>query len=171
MLLEKKWGNTVVGSEIPFPTTVWMVLKPIVNNGMSTTNLNWWVDPEFRVAIIQYVPSRGGDLTIRSLIWLPKACALCVLFFFSYTKMKIRVWVGLESPQAPNMVTIMGWFLVTGGLRVFLRGETASQWKKRNPACDNRSNHCTWWVLAIWCWSSSNPIWPGQMAQMQRRFW
>ena len=23
-------------------TTVWMVLKPVVNNGIFTTNLNWW---------------------------------------------------------------------------------------------------------------------------------
>ena len=32
---------TVDASEIPRPTTVWMVLKPVVNNGKKTTNLNW----------------------------------------------------------------------------------------------------------------------------------
>ena len=31
------------GSEIRRATTVWMVLKPVVNNGISTTNLNWLV--------------------------------------------------------------------------------------------------------------------------------
>ena len=32
--------------EIPFPTTVWMVLKPC-QIMESSTNLNWWVDPGF----------------------------------------------------------------------------------------------------------------------------
>ena len=32
-----KWLNTVDGSEIPRPTTVWMVLKPVVNSGRYLT--------------------------------------------------------------------------------------------------------------------------------------
>jgi len=31
------------GSEIPMPTTVWMFVKPLVNHGSATTNLNWSV--------------------------------------------------------------------------------------------------------------------------------
>jgi len=39
---EMKFYRPIVdGSEIPRPTTVWMVLKPLVNNGILSTNLNW----------------------------------------------------------------------------------------------------------------------------------
>ena len=38
----------VDGSEIPRPTTVWMVRINLVNNGISTTNLTWCVDPGFQ---------------------------------------------------------------------------------------------------------------------------
>ena len=31
---EHGFDNTVDGSTIPFPTTVWMVLKPVLNNGI-----------------------------------------------------------------------------------------------------------------------------------------
>ena len=41
-----------MGSEIPRPTTVWMVLKPVVNNGIFISNLNWWFDPGFLVGTI-----------------------------------------------------------------------------------------------------------------------
>jgi len=33
--------HTVDGSEIPWPTTVWMMLKPVVNNGIRYLHLNW----------------------------------------------------------------------------------------------------------------------------------
>ena len=39
-------SHTADGSEIPRPSTFWMYPKPLVNNGMSTTNLNWWM-PDF----------------------------------------------------------------------------------------------------------------------------
>ena len=47
MWLRGHFHQTVDGSEITRPTTGWMVLRPVVNNGISTTNVNWWVDPGF----------------------------------------------------------------------------------------------------------------------------
>ena len=38
----KSSSHTVDGSELPRPTT-WHGAKTLVNNGISTTNLNWWV--------------------------------------------------------------------------------------------------------------------------------
>ena len=34
-------GPNVDGSEILRPTTFWMVLKPVVNNGIKYSSLNW----------------------------------------------------------------------------------------------------------------------------------
>ena len=61
--------------EIPRPITVWMVIKPVLNNGISTTNFNWWVfriyEPSTVLCIIYYI-------CISWLIWvqehLPDPC-------------------------------------------------------------------------------------------------
>ena len=41
--LSKRNFPTVDGSEIPRPTMFWMYPKPLVNSGMSTKYLNWWM--------------------------------------------------------------------------------------------------------------------------------
>ena len=40
---DMKLWSTADGSEIPRPTTVWMVLKPWTKNRINYCSLNWWV--------------------------------------------------------------------------------------------------------------------------------
>ena len=106
-LLERFWGltfwdrDTVDGSEIPFPTTVWMVLKPVVNNGISTTKLKWWV---YRISNGWTINSMTfGGLSIREKTTFDSRCLSAdgspmILFFdtpmkvYTFEKGQFGLW-------------------------------------------------------------------------------
>ncbi len=98
-LLERFWGltfwdrDTVDGSEIPFPTTVWMVLKPVVNNGISTTKLKWWV---YRISGWTINSMTFGGLSIRERLSIRGALSAdgSPMIFFWHAHESIHLWEG-----------------------------------------------------------------------------
>ena len=75
---EKKRVPTVDGSEIPFPTTVWMVLKPVVNDGDKL--------PFPQLVITRFL--KPSTVPRKKAGWRRHLCNLAIFFIATW-----KVWV------------------------------------------------------------------------------
>ena len=95
-----KWLNTVDGPEIPRPTTVWMVLKPVVNNGIMN-QMNTISTGDRRIS----EPSR---------VWLKHSCDYWTsknrsIHRSTILSSNIKWWIYSISARARFLLTIWSW--------------------------------------------------------------
>ena len=129
--------DTVDGSEIPRPTTVWMVLKLLYTMG-NTTNLNWWVSWISEPSTLVLPTSGGGVGWFLSKWWFQ-------IFFGFYTDPwgNDPIWrlhilqTGLVNNH--QLVTLPSWGWIELDDVLFLKNLAQPKPASWGPIC--------WWML------------------------